>query len=245
MGEKRARPSPRLINQVNQACSRPSSPAMEPHRGRLHRLVLDLRRLLPLRHSAPIHTLTQRQGRRIRKLWPLSPMMQQYLEHQGAVPGRDSLLSALGDFYEMFFDDAELVSRELELTLTGKDCGLSERAPMCGVPFHAVDAYRGPADRKGLQGGHLRADGGSRAGQGPGRAGGDARRHARARSSNRPCSTSAGPATSSAHIAVQKDKAGVGVLRRVHRRILPVPVRRREEPPGATSWPRGRRASCW
>ncbi|NLF26257.1 MAG: DNA mismatch repair protein MutS, partial [Clostridiales bacterium] len=47
----------------------------------------------------------------------------------------------LGDFYEMFFEDAELVSRELELTLTGRDCGLAERAPMCGVPFHAVDVY--------------------------------------------------------------------------------------------------------
>ena len=47
----------------------------------------------------------------------------------------------IGDFFEMFFDDAKLVSRELELTLTGKDCGLEERAPMCGVPFHAVDSY--------------------------------------------------------------------------------------------------------
>ena len=47
----------------------------------------------------------------------------------------------LGDFYEMFFDDAKIVSKELELTLTGKSCGLEECAPMCGVPFHAVDGY--------------------------------------------------------------------------------------------------------
>lgn len=51
------------------------------------------------------------------------------------------LFYRLGDFYEMFFEDAKLVSRELELTLTGKDCGLEERAPMCGVPFHAADNY--------------------------------------------------------------------------------------------------------
>ena len=51
------------------------------------------------------------------------------------------LFYRLGDFYEMFFDDALLVSRELELTLTGKNCGLPERAPMCGVPFHAADQY--------------------------------------------------------------------------------------------------------
>ena len=51
------------------------------------------------------------------------------------------LFFRLGDFYEMFFDDAKLVSRLLELTLTGKNCGLEERAPMCGVPFHAADSY--------------------------------------------------------------------------------------------------------
>ena len=70
----------------------------------------------------------------------LSPMMQQYLdikeEHRDAI-----LFFRLGDFYEMFFDDAKLVSRELELTLTGKQCGLEERAPMCGVPFHAAETY--------------------------------------------------------------------------------------------------------
>ena len=51
------------------------------------------------------------------------------------------LFYRLGDFYELFFDDAIVTSKELELTLTGKACGLEERAPMCGVPFHAVDSY--------------------------------------------------------------------------------------------------------
>ena len=70
----------------------------------------------------------------------LSPMMQQYMdikeEYSDCI-----LFFRLGDFYEMFFDDAKLVSRLLELTLTGKSCGLEERAPMCGVPFHAADSY--------------------------------------------------------------------------------------------------------
>ncbi len=70
----------------------------------------------------------------------LSPMMRQYLElkqhHKDCI-----LMYRLGDFYEMFFDDARTVSRELDLTLTGRDCGLEERAPMCGVPFHSVDNY--------------------------------------------------------------------------------------------------------
>ncbi|MDD4797153.1 MAG: DNA mismatch repair protein MutS, partial [Eubacteriales bacterium] len=70
----------------------------------------------------------------------LSPMMQQYMSLKEQYP--DVLLFfRLGDFYEMFFDDAVLVSRELELTLTGRDCGMQQRAPMCGVPFHAVDTY--------------------------------------------------------------------------------------------------------
>ncbi len=70
----------------------------------------------------------------------LSPMMQHYLATKEEY--RDCILFyRLGDFYEMFFEDAETVSRELELTLTGKDCGLTERAPMCGVPFHAADVY--------------------------------------------------------------------------------------------------------
>ena len=71
---------------------------------------------------------------------PVTPMMQQYLDVKEQYS--DAILFfRLGDFYEMFFDDAKLASRELELTLTGKDCGLSERAPMCGVPFHACDVY--------------------------------------------------------------------------------------------------------
>ena len=70
----------------------------------------------------------------------LSPMMQQYLRIHDQYPDC-LLLFRLGDFYELFFEDAKTASRELELTLTGKDCGLEERAPMCGVPFHAVDTY--------------------------------------------------------------------------------------------------------
>ena len=70
----------------------------------------------------------------------LSPMMQKYMETKEQY--KDCILFyRLGDFYEMFFDDAILVSKELELTLTGKDCGLEERAPMCGIPYHAVDTY--------------------------------------------------------------------------------------------------------
>ncbi len=70
----------------------------------------------------------------------LSPMMQQY--NRVKEKYSDCLLFfRVGDFYEMFFDDAKTASRELELTLTGKDCGLPERAPMAGVPFHAVDSY--------------------------------------------------------------------------------------------------------
>ena len=66
--------------------------------------------------------------------------MRHYLTTKEEV-GEAILFYRLGDFYEMFFSDAELVARELELTLTGKDCGLEERAPMCGVPFHAADTY--------------------------------------------------------------------------------------------------------
>ena len=70
----------------------------------------------------------------------LTAMMQQYFsikeKHKDCI-----LFFRLGDFYEMFFDDARLVSKELELTLTGRDCGLPERAPMCGVPYHAVNVY--------------------------------------------------------------------------------------------------------
>ncbi len=70
----------------------------------------------------------------------LTPMMQQYLDikeqHKDCI-----LFFRLGDFYEMFFSDAELASRELEITLTGRDCGMEERAPMCGIPYHAADNY--------------------------------------------------------------------------------------------------------
>ena len=70
----------------------------------------------------------------------LSPMMRQYFkikdQHEGYI-----LLFRLGDFYEMFFEDALTVSRELELTLTGKNCGLPKRAPMCGIPHQAADTY--------------------------------------------------------------------------------------------------------
>ncbi|MBO4899159.1 MAG: DNA mismatch repair protein MutS, partial [Lachnospiraceae bacterium] len=72
----------------------------------------------------------------------LSPMMQLYLETKAQY--KDCILFyRLGDFYEMFFDDALEASRVLEITLTGKNCGLEERAPMCGVPFHAVETYLG------------------------------------------------------------------------------------------------------
>ncbi len=70
----------------------------------------------------------------------LTPMMQQYMETKKQY--KDCILFyRLGDFYEMFFDDALTVTKELELTLTGKACGLEERAPMCGVPYHAVESY--------------------------------------------------------------------------------------------------------
>ncbi|SHF18365.1 DNA mismatch repair protein MutS [Lactonifactor longoviformis] len=80
----------------------------------------------------------------------LSPMMQHYLKTKDEYP--DCILFyRLGDFYEMFFDDALTVSRELELTLTGKDCGMEERAPMCGVPFHAAETYINRLIEKGYK----------------------------------------------------------------------------------------------
>ncbi len=70
----------------------------------------------------------------------LTPMMKQYLKIKQQNP--DAILFfRLGDFYEMFFDDAKIASQELELVLTGKDCGLEERAPMCGIPFHSCESY--------------------------------------------------------------------------------------------------------
>ena len=80
----------------------------------------------------------------------LTPMMQQYLEIKEQY--NDCILFfRLGDFYEMFFSDAETASRELEITLTGRDCGLEERAPMCGVPFHSSDSYISKLISKGYK----------------------------------------------------------------------------------------------
>ena len=80
----------------------------------------------------------------------VTPMMQHYL--QTKQENKDSILFyRLGDFYEMFFEDAKIVSKELELTLTGKACGLEERAPMCGVPFHAADGYINKLVAKGYK----------------------------------------------------------------------------------------------
>lgn len=80
----------------------------------------------------------------------LSPMMKQYMaikkQHQDQL-----LFFRLGDFYEMFFDDAKLASKELELTLTGRDCGQKERAPMCGVPYHSCDGYIAKLVAKGYK----------------------------------------------------------------------------------------------
>ncbi len=80
----------------------------------------------------------------------LTAMMQQYLQLKEKY--KDCILFfRLGDFYEMFFEDAKLVSKELELTLTGKDCGLEERAPMCGVPYHAASTYCARLIEKGYK----------------------------------------------------------------------------------------------
>lgn len=80
----------------------------------------------------------------------LSPMMKQYFDIKEQY--KDCLLMyRLGDFYELFFDDALITSRELELTLTGRNCGLEERAPMCGVPFHAANSYIAKLVAKGYK----------------------------------------------------------------------------------------------
>ncbi len=80
----------------------------------------------------------------------VTPMMQQYLEIKKEYP--DCILFfRLGDFYEMFYDDAKICSKELELTLTGKSCGEKERAPMCGIPYHAVENYLGRLVSKGYK----------------------------------------------------------------------------------------------
>ena len=79
-----------------------------------------------------------------------SPMMRHYLQTKEKY--NDCILFyRLGDFYEMFFDDAINVSKELELTLTGKDCGQEERAPMCGIPYHAAEGYIAKLIEKGYK----------------------------------------------------------------------------------------------
>ena len=79
-----------------------------------------------------------------------SPMMMQYLgikeQNKDAI-----VMFRLGDFYEMFFDDAIIVSKELELALTGKNAGAKERVPMCGVPFHSASGYRSEERRVGKE----------------------------------------------------------------------------------------------
>ena len=80
----------------------------------------------------------------------MTPMMEQYFEIKNKY--KDYIVFyRLGDFYEMFFDDAILASRELELTLTGRDCGEAERAPMCGVPFHSSEGYIGTLVSRGYK----------------------------------------------------------------------------------------------
>ena len=82
--------------------------------------------------------------------YALTPMMQQYRQLKEQY-NDCFLFYRLGDFYEMFFDDAVEGSKLLELTLTGRDCGLEERAPMCGVPYHSVDAYINKLIEKGYK----------------------------------------------------------------------------------------------
>ena len=80
----------------------------------------------------------------------LSPMMKQYFEIKN--DNKDAILFfRLGDFYEMFYDDAKIASKELELTLTGRDCGQEERAPMCGVPYHSYESYVARLIKKGYK----------------------------------------------------------------------------------------------
>ena len=80
----------------------------------------------------------------------MTPMMLQYLEIKKEYPDH-LLFYRLGDFYEMFFDDAKLASKELELFLTGRDCGEAERAPMCGIPYHSTDTYIAKLLEKGYK----------------------------------------------------------------------------------------------
>ena len=78
----------------------------------------------------------------------LTPMMEQYMQIKEEYK-YCLLFYRLGDFYELFYDDAIIASKELELTLTGKNCGQEERAPMCGVPFHSADGYIAKLVEKG------------------------------------------------------------------------------------------------
>ncbi|MBQ6947179.1 MAG: DNA mismatch repair protein MutS, partial [Clostridia bacterium] len=80
----------------------------------------------------------------------LSPLMQQFFSIKEQY-GDYILLFRVGDFYEMFYDDAHTVSKELDLTLTGKNCGQETRAPMCGVPFHSCDTYIAKLVQKGYK----------------------------------------------------------------------------------------------
>ncbi len=80
----------------------------------------------------------------------LSPMMEQYFSIKKKHPDQ-ILFFRLGDFYEMFFEDAKLASKELELTLTGRDCGQEDRAPMCGIPYHSCEAYIQRLIKKGYK----------------------------------------------------------------------------------------------
>ena len=88
--------------------------------------------------------------RRENKMSDYTPMMKHYLDTKEQY--KDCILFyRLGDFYEMFFEDAKTASRELEITLTGKDCGKEERAPMCGVPYHAANMYIAKLIEKGYK----------------------------------------------------------------------------------------------
>ena len=80
----------------------------------------------------------------------MTPMMQQYFEIKNQYPDY-ILMYRLGDFYEMFYEDAQTASAELDLTLTGRDCGEEDRAPMCGVPYHSCEPYIGKLIEKGYK----------------------------------------------------------------------------------------------
>ena len=110
---------------------------------RHHRALLDLGAF-----CQPVRLI--REGEIKVKMAELTPMMKQYFEIKKQYDGY-ILMYRLGDFYEMFFDDAKLVSKELDLTLTGRDCGQEERAPMCGVPYHSAETYIGRLIAKGYK----------------------------------------------------------------------------------------------